>query len=287
MRGYCGNVRIELEKEVASFWNKNDIFQALSDMEGEVFKDKDDRRTLRFEKNGSRYFLKYHGGIGWGEILKNIWQFKLPVLGAENEWKAIRFVRNLGLDTLTVVGFGSRGFSPASQESFLLTKELPETLSLEKIIARWPESPPSPSFKATIVEKLAEISGVMHRAGINHRDLYACHFLVDVQMGLERLDEENLKMHVVDLHRAQIRDRVPERWKIKDLASLFFSMMDANLTRGDLCRFMKTYSRKSLRQTLVEDQVFWLKVEKRALRMYEKLSKKAPPETSGRIGRDR
>ena len=54
----------------------------------------------------------------------------------------------------------------------------------------------------------------LHDSGVNHRDYYAGHVLVD------RLD----RLHLVDLGRAEIRRRVPRRRVIKDLAAFLFSV---------------------------------------------------------------
>ena len=44
---------------------------------------------------GSHYFAKIHHGVGWREILKNLLHLKLPVLGAENEWRALNLLPRL------------------------------------------------------------------------------------------------------------------------------------------------------------------------------------------------
>jgi lipopolysaccharide core heptose(I) kinase len=67
-----------------------EAFDYIMQLDGEMFRDMDDRRTLRFSLNGKRYFLKAHYGVGWKEIFKNLLQFRLPVLGARNEWLAIQ-----------------------------------------------------------------------------------------------------------------------------------------------------------------------------------------------------
>ena len=67
-----------------------DAFDYIMQLDGELFRDLDNRRTLRFSLGGKRYFLQAHYGVGWREILKNLLQLKLPVLGARNEWLAIR-----------------------------------------------------------------------------------------------------------------------------------------------------------------------------------------------------
>ena len=69
-----------------------DYFMRLN---GECFRELANRRTLRFELAGRRYFLKAHYGVGWREILKNLLQFRLPVLGARNEWRAMQRLQAL------------------------------------------------------------------------------------------------------------------------------------------------------------------------------------------------
>uniref|UniRef100_UPI003AF9562D lipopolysaccharide kinase InaA family protein n=1 Tax=Thiolapillus sp. TaxID=2017437 RepID=UPI003AF9562D len=38
--------------------------------------------------------------------------------------------------------------------------------------------------------------------------------------------EETLHLHLIDLHRVQLRRRVPRRWRVKDVGSLYFSAME-------------------------------------------------------------
>ena len=72
----------------------------------------------------------------------------------------------------------------------------------------------------------------------------------------------------IDLHRMQLRKRTPYRWRVKDVAGLYFSSMDMNLSTHDLYRFMAIYKGKTLRQTLTEDARFWKDVRKRGQRVY-------------------
>ncbi|MCF3281534.1 lipopolysaccharide core heptose(I) kinase RfaP, partial [Escherichia coli] len=87
----------------------------------------------------------------------------------------------------------------------------------------------------------------MHAAGINHRDCYICHFLLHLPFTGR---EDELKISVIDLHRAQIRAKVPRRWRDKDLIGLYFSSMNIGLTQRDIWRFMKVYFGMPLRDIL-------------------------------------
>jgi heptose I phosphotransferase len=237
---------------------------------------------LRFELGPETFFLKLHQGVGWGEVIKNLLQFRLPIIGASNEWLALRRLRELGVDTLTPVGFGRRGLNPASQLSFLITEELKDTETLEDLCARWPEKPPEAGFRIRLTRTVAEIARTIHTNGINHRDLYLCHFLLDISGGLAAAEAEpQPRLFLVDLHRAQLRHRTPRRWVVKDVGSIYFSAMDIGLTRRDLFRFMRHYSGKSLRRTLTEDAAFWQDVTQRALAIYRRDFGREPPALRG------
>ncbi len=48
----------------------------------DVYRDKEGRKTLRFEYAGNAWFLKLHTGVGWAEVGKNLLQLRLPVISA-------------------------------------------------------------------------------------------------------------------------------------------------------------------------------------------------------------
>jgi len=229
-------------------------------LEGEIFRSVKTRRTFRFELNGKSYFAKIHHGIGWGEIFKNVLQFKMPVLGARNEYEAIRRLETLGVATMKVAAFGKRGWNPAKIQSFILTDELVDTISLEDFCRDWPTSPPPFDLKLALIRYVAEVSRTLHRNGVNHRDYYICHFLLRPK----RLPA--IQAPLIDLHRAQLRRKTPRRWAVKDVAGLYFSAMKIGLTARDRLRFVRIYSDGLWRTELR----FWRAVERAAERLYAK-----------------
>ena len=238
----------------------------LSMLPGEDFKRIQNRRTFRIEREGRGFFIKYHRGVGWREIFKNLFTLKLPVLGAGNEWRAIHKLQQLGVETMTPVAYGCEGWNPAGLHSLLVTEALESCISLEHFCAGWPNTPPQPVVKWRLIRRLAEMSRTLHCNGINHRDMYICHFLLQQPWDGS---EQNLHLHLIDLHRVQIRTQTPERWVVKDVGSLYFSAMEIGLTQRDRFRFIRLYSGKPLRKTLSEDASFWQKVQQRADRLYQ------------------
>jgi len=222
-----------LRSDLARCFRGEDLFDRMMAMEGEVVRELAGRRTLRFIMDGKGFFIKIHRGIGWKEIFKNLLQLRLPVLGARNEWLAIKRLEELGIDTMTLVGYGSRGRNPARIDSFVITEELEHTVSLEDFCRNWTTEPPGPKLKHALIEKLAAVSRQLHQNGVNHRDYYICHFLLDLSGLGNSFHPDWHKVYLIDLHRVQLRKRTPKRWIVKDLAGLFFSAMDIGLTSRD------------------------------------------------------
>lgn len=259
-----------LREDFKKAWQGQDPFEAADRLEGEVFRSVKSRRTLRFEMNGMSFFAKIHHGVGWKEIFKNLLQLKKPVLGAENEWAALKKLEELGVDTMVPCAYGQRGSNPARQDSFIITEDLINTESLEDFCRDWPKNPPPFALKKALIEKLAWVSRRMHTNGINHRDYYICHFLLDVSVGRDNLDPANFKASLIDLHRAQIRKKMPRRWIVKDVAGLWFSAMDIGVTQRDLFRFIKDYSGRPLRDVFQTEDDFWRLVDRAAKKLYAK-----------------
>ena len=240
----------------------------------DVYRNREGRKTLRFDWRDRSWFLKLHSGIGWGEIFKNLLQGRLPVLGAGNEYRAVKALESLGVDTMAVGAYASLGHNPAAMQSMIVTEDLVGTVSLEDYCAEWAEHPPAFAVRLRLLRKLADSAGRMHRAGINHRDFYICHFHLDEGT----LEQSSPRCFVIDLHRAQIRRRTPRRWLVKDLAGLYFSAMDCGLQRRDLLRFMSRYTKGGLRVAIGRDRAIWRQVEQRARRLYQREHGRPPPE---------
>ena len=259
-----------LDDELAAVWQEQDIFRLLKELDGKVYRHVKGRRTLQFNLQGKSYFLKFHSGVGWVEIIKNLLQLRFPIVGATNEWRAIQRLEEIGIDTMTVVAFGRRGWNPGTQESFIVTRELQNTISLEDYCSAWDQQAPQFRIKKALIEKVATISRRLHEAGVCHRDYYLCHFhlMAGSEHGSETAEPV---LFLIDLHRALVKKNLGSRWIIKDIAGLHFSSMDIGLTARDRLRFARIYRNKSLRETLEQDREFWNAVVQRGQSLYDKL----------------
>lgn len=266
-------MKLFIREDLSDLLGATDPFDAVAGLDGEVFRSREGRRTLRISHNERSYFLKEHRGIGWGEIIKNVTQAKMPVLGAEQEYLAIGRLQEVGIATMTVAAFGEKGLNPATRHSFLITDDLTETSSLEDLAESWIQSPPSRQYREALISKLGDISRRMHEAGVNHRDFYLCHFLVDTDRAMN--EDIDAPLHLIDMHRSQVRGSVPARWRIKDIAGIYFSSARYGLTRDELRLFMAAYDGVPVSR-LDEHSGFWRRVRLQAEKIYRRYYESEP-----------
>jgi len=244
--------------------NEKDAFDKAMMLDGKAFRDVPGRKTSQLVLAGKSYFIKQHHGVGWKEIIKNWLSFKKPVLSAMTEVGAIKAVTSLGVETTPLVAYGARGCNPAGVQSFMLTEDLGDIISLEDLCADWENNPPDDVFKRNLIIAVAELSKILHFNGINHRDFYLCHLCID-KATVGEVDKP-IKLYVIDLHRALLHRRPSKQANMKDIAALYFSSMDVGLDAADWALFKQHYVHKKLNI----DEQFWENVEARALQLYKK-----------------
>lgn len=266
-----------LAEPFRALWAGQDPFVAVEALQGKVYRELEARRTLRTEVAGRGYFVKIHRGVGWGEIAKNLLTARLPVLGAGNEYRAIRRLEALGVATMRAVAYGARGGNPAAQHSFIVTEELAPTVSLEDFCRDWPTRPPAPRLKRALIERVATMARLMHGGGVNHRDFYLCHFLLHLEPAPT---VEHFTLSLIDLHRAQLRTKTPRRWRDKDLAALYFSALGVGLTQRDFLRFLRVYFERPLRDLLRDEAGLIEHLHREAARLQQRYLKKFAPKAA-------
>ena len=275
---------IYLREELKPLFSSEQAVADFLAIDGEVYKHVvQSRRTLRFVRQGRAFFLKAHWGVGWKEIIKNLSSLRWPVLGASNEWLAIQALERLGVATMRIAAYGQQGLNPATRQSFLITDALENTEDLEHWLPRWQQLGTAPEMlrmKRRVLEKVATIARRLHGNGINHRDFYLCHFRLQLDGQGNPADLHDPCIFLMDLHRAQLRRRTPQRWIIKDIAALLYSSLYAskglNLTRSDYLRFVRSYTGANWRTEMRRQQGFWRRVIRRAVRSQKKSTKLAP-----------
>ncbi len=253
----------------AEIRQRPDVFDFFMQLPGKSFRKVAERETLRIALAGQHFFIKRHFGVGWGELFKNWLSFKRPVVNAQNEVAAIAALQRLHIPTTPYVGHGIQGWLPATQRSFVITEDLGEIVTLEDLALQWKITSPTLRFKRALIRRVAEIARQMHAYQLYHRDFYICHFCFKAA----ELTLLPPRLHVLDLHRAEIRAQPSQRMQMKDLAALYFSAMDVQLTRGDLLTFLRHYVGDD-RQLLRGESAIYRAIAQRADKLYAKYQRK-------------
>lgn len=265
-----------LRSEIRALWRGRDPFAEVQALEGEVYREVATRRTLRVVLDGEAYFLKLHLGVGWGEIFKNLATFKLPVIGARNEFVACEYLAEHGIPAPRVAAFAQRGWSPADQTSFVLCDALEQRQSLEDLSLQWHKQPPAPLDLRALTLAVADFAKAMHGAGVIHRDFYICHLLMPLTA-----TAQDPQLAVIDLHRAKIFKTIPKRWLERDLAAMLYSVLDLPVSRFAWLRFLRRYRGQPLPEIFAQEGDFWRAVYQRAVALYQKSERKGL--TAGRF----
>jgi len=264
---------MELSPELRAHLPEGITFDQLMEWPGKEFRHVKNRRTIRFEAGGRGYFMKVHRAAGWAEILKNVSHGRWPTVTAKPEWLAADKLREVGVKTVTVAGRGMRGKNPAARESFIITEELVGMVELHQFVLHMGDlrGMRRVELKRALIHAAATCARLCHNNGINHRDFYLAHLLMEDRDWSRWREADPLELYLIDLHRAQIRKRVPRRWWVKDVSALLFSSLDCGLSDQDLLRFVRSYhAGASAAASFREESTAWRQVVTRAVKLYRK-----------------
>ncbi len=249
---------LHIPVSIRSWLDGKGPFSSVMHLQGKAFRDVQGRKTIQVKLGGRSYFVKQHFGVGWGEIFKNIFSFKIPILGAMTEVYAIQALNRIGIPTTPLVAYGRHGCNPAKLQSFVMTEDLGDIVSLEDLCADWLTNPPDVEFKQRLIVAVAELAAKLHQAGLCHRDFYLCHFVLK----RAELDAGVIKLYLIDLHR-MLQGQAPSGQAVmKDIAGLYFSAMECDLDAADIALFKQHYQ--------PQNEVFWQRVCNRAQKLHTK-----------------
>jgi len=233
----------------------DDLGEIMSTEAGEVIKHAiEERKTVKIafpEPHPATVYLKRHYTAGHLKTLAGFFRLQKHKT-AYDEFVNICEFHSKGLPTVIPVAAGIKKNGMSGTESFLLTIALENCMRLDHYLD---DSLHTEKHNAKLITKLALLIKKMHESGFNHRDMYLCHILIDKKGGL----------FIVDLHRADKRNRVPERWIIKDLAALNYSAPTEHISGTDRLRFLRAYL--GINKLTGQDKLFIRKILKKTTKM--------------------
>ena len=155
----------------------------------------------------------------------------------EAEVSGVRLLQDAQIPTVPLVGWGQT----SDGRSFVVTEDLTGYQDSERLVRDGMPFDLLASATAGVARKL-------HSAGLHHRDLYLCHFLVRVR------GDRSCDVDVALIDAARVR-RLPllfrRRWIIKDLAQFWYSTLSLPVTDEQRMWWLKRYRDESLKRAIL------------------------------------
>ncbi len=162
-----------------------------------------------------------------------------------------------GINTPRTIAFGEKWNHLFEAESFIVTEEIPHSASLEEKFPDFSaDDHNSPEQnKRGFIRRLARFVAKFHGTGYRHRDLYFSHIFYS----------DDGKFYLIDLARAFRPLFTKRRYRIKDVAQLYYSAPGRFFSGTDRLRFYLAMVDK--RHISTEDKKFIRKVTAKAKKM--------------------
>jgi len=144
-----------------------------------------------------------------------------------------------GIKTPKTISYGEQWGVFFEQRSFIITEELPNAESLEQKLPDCFEDRSKPENlrqQRNFIEQLGQFAKKFHDTGYRHRDFYLAHIFYS----------DDGTFYLIDLQRAFKPRILAERFRVKDIAQLYYSAPGSAFSKTDRLRFYKSYSGKKL-----------------------------------------
>lgn len=188
-------------------------------------------------------YVKRHYRLPWIARLGAIAMPSRRFTPGAAELAHLERARSLGIAVPDPVAAGERIGPWGQLQSYLLIAELTGCKELNEVLpdlmgSKTPES--FATLKRELIAEMAAITACLHSSHAFHKDLYLCHFFLD----LSPIAARGSRLTLIDLHRLAEHRWTGFRWRWKDLAQLLYSTYAVNaISDRDRLRFWVHYER--------------------------------------------
>jgi heptosyltransferase-2 len=213
------------------------------------FKTADPEKTLFLKRYNRPDILTQIKNWFWHNARKSMMSFDLDP--AEDLARA-------GIKTPKIVSYGEQWGVLLENRSFIITEELPNAESLEqKLPECFQDRSKTENLRKqrNFIERLAQFARRFHDTDYRHRDFYLAHIFYS----------DDGTFYLIDLQRAFKPRILAERFRVKDIAQLYYSAPGSAFSGTDRLRFYKTYAGKRFLDR--HDKTFIRKVVRKARRI--------------------
>ena len=163
-----------------------------------------------------------------------------------------------GINNPKIISYGEQWGILFEKKSFIITLKIPDAESLERKLPHCfngPATVENLKLRRNFIAQLAAFTRKFHETDYRHRDLYLSHIFYS--------DSGNF--YLIDLARAFKPIVWRRRFRIKDIAQLYYSAPASYFSRTDRLRFYFGYTGQS--KLTNKDKIFIRKVINKAKRM--------------------
>jgi heptose I phosphotransferase len=199
----------------------------------------DYRCRLQFEAGSppKTFFLKRYNSPPLMVQLKNWFAHRRRASCAFFDFHPSGELAEAGINTPKVVSCGQQWSGVFEKRSFIITEQIADARSLEKKLPDCfyaPAAAETSRQRNAFIAALAEFVRTFHDTDYRHQDLYLCHIFYD----------NKDRFSLIDLARAFKPAMLDERYRVKDLAQLYYSADGRYFSKADRLRFYIAYSGK-------------------------------------------
>ena len=196
-------------------------------------------RTVTFVPwaEGRRVVLKHYKCRGLRDVIKAA----ISGSKARYEWHMAHRFLDAGIPTAKPLAFGERRRAGIAIESWLATEEISGCVTLRALCSGQDDaSRMSHALRLSLVQHLGTILATLHGSRIQHTDLHAGNFLV-------QLTEHDAALYLLDLHAARLRPwKLSRRQVVQNLAMVLASTTFPGVRPLDRLRVLRHYCRAGL-----------------------------------------
>ncbi len=180
-------------------------------------------------------YLKKHRVRTLSTWLRTRLKLAAPSSPARIEAEITERLAELGVPTMTVAAYAETLRADGTLVAAFLSDELKGFEQLDLFLPNRFRSPSDHDLRSLLLN-VADVAGLFHRLGFNHRDFYTCHFFI------RETSRGRFAVHLIDLQRVQKWPKVlRRRWHVKDLAQLTYSTDPRLIRATDRLRFLLRY----------------------------------------------
>ena len=163
-----------------------------------------------------------------------------------------------GISTPKIISYGEQWGSFFEKKSFIITEKIPDADSIERKLPDCFDAPPTAEnlqLRRNFIARSAAFVKKFHETNYRHRDLYFSHIFYS----------NSGKFYLIDLARVFKPTVFYERFRIKDIAQVYYSAPGRYFSKTDRLRFYLGYTGHN--KLSRKDKVFIRKVKRKARRM--------------------